>query len=139
MKIKIVPSSELTAKSLSPHHYIRDAHYYPERPTTFKVRDWNSVLDEADWPVLSVTVQEERTIGLRVLSMGVCSLPSFTLGQSLQSLLEWLLYDGTGEHPEHEHQILNPRNGKWERIGGMEDLKAILSECSRRKAGRLHR
>ena len=131
MKTKIVPASELTTKNLSAHYYIPDAFYYPDKRITFKVRDSNNVLGEEDWPVISITLLEERIVRLNVMRMGVCSLPGFRLWDGMKDVVEWLKYDGTGQHPEHEHEIYDPVEQKWCRVDDMGDFVEILSKCYR--------
>ena len=108
-----------------------DAFYYPDKRITFKVRDANNVLGKEDWPIISITLLEERIVRLNVMHMGVCSLPGFRLWDGMADVLEWLLYDGTGQHPEQEHEIYDPVEREWCRVGNMEDFVEILSTCYR--------
>lgn len=132
MKTKIVSGKDITAKSLSPHHYIPDAFYSPNRRIMFKVRETNNVLGEEDWPVISITLLEERIVRLNVIRMGVCALPGFRLWDGMQQILEWLNYDATGEHPEVYREAWDPVEQEW--VGPFEDMGdfiEILSKCYR--------
>lgn len=131
MKIKIVPSSELTPKNLTAHYYIPDAFYYTDKRITFTVRETNNVLGEEDWPKISITLLEERIVRLNVLHMGAVAIPNFKLWDGIKVVLEWLAYDGTGHHPEVTREIYDPVERDWKWVSDMETLIVILAKCYR--------
>jgi len=100
----------------------------PTERITCKLRLSNSVLEDEDFTILSLTLDQDRIAGVSILHSGCYGIPGLLRsGASIEALRHWLSYDGTGTHPEEFNEIYDPSKKDWVQVFEMEDLRKVLS------------
>ena len=124
MKVKIVPSDELSAKTLAPKDYIPGAFYNPEVLQALQVRERSSIPVEEDWPAYDVYLKGGRVHQLRVRRLGVVGI-AIRIGWSLEAISCWTHYVFLRSHPEEYHEVAY--KGVWESRLTVEQLMDAIS------------
>lgn len=89
------------------------------------VRIADNVLEDEDFPVVRLDFDHNhKVISQREVAHGVYSTAGVPCSD-LADVVEWLCYDGTGQHPEitREFQTLH---GEWRTWPTFEDLATLL-------------
>lgn len=85
----------------------------------FWLRIADNVLADEDYGFFEVTTKGGVVTHL-VEHNSLYSTPEL-VGKTLEDVLEWLKYDGTGRHPEEYHEVF--LEGGWtSRVKGIEEL-----------------
>ena len=65
----------------------------------------DSVLEEEDWPIHTLTFEDGICTSQIERQKGVYSLSESFIGKRTEDLMKWTTYDNSGDHPEMFHEI----------------------------------
>jgi hypothetical protein len=104
--------------------------------TKLLVRLSDNVLEDDDWPVRRIEIQEKVIVGVEDIQQGVYGTGHMPdVGWGLSQLVGWLSYDGTGQHPENYHEIKAQTDEKYEPyVSTREDLANVIRRAEREAA-----
>jgi hypothetical protein len=64
----------------------------------------DDVLDEENWGIDGLTIEDGVVVRQLHLSKGAYTMPD-VVGWTTKQLMEWTQYDATGSHPEQYHEL----------------------------------
>ena len=82
---------------------------------SYLLRVSDNVLDEEDWPIFIVYIDDGKVRYQRQETTGAHPAP-YMFGWPVEKIAEWLRHDDTGEYPEMYHDIYSGKHGKFTSI-----------------------
>jgi len=78
-----------------------------------KIRISDTVLEDWDWPIDELTIEDGIVVGQKSVHEGAYAITD-CVGWPVERLLKWTHYDGTGEHPEIFQEMWDRKKSKWD-------------------------